>query len=58
MKITYIPSAYLICCEEGHDMQMFEDEWLCAKCVLTAEQIQRLTVGDGIPLAIFESEEE
>ena len=57
-KIEYIPSAYLICCDKGHDIKLFGDEYMCAVCVLTPEQIQFLTIGDGIPKAVFESEPE
>ena len=58
MKIEYIPSAYLICCDKGHDIKLFGDVYICSVCGLRIDQIQRLTIGDEFPRAIFKSEPE
>jgi len=53
MDIEYLPSAYLLCCESGHEFKFFgEDLLMCERCGLTPEQVQRLTIGDNIPKAI------
>ena len=65
-EIEYLPSAYLLCCEKGHDVQLFKyggldctnyvEELLCTHCGLTPEQIQMLTIGDDIPKAWVEAQ--
>ena len=62
MDIEYLPSAYLFCCESGHNIQLFatgeqDGEFICAQCGLTLKQIQELTIGDGLPHVIIGGEQ-
>ena len=58
MKIEYIPSAYLLCCENGHEIEFFEydgaEALMCMRCGLTPAQIQELTIGGAVPSMLIE----